>query len=140
MAKHPLSKREEKRELHRRALIKWSVAAGAALGVSRSKVFDILERAGGRDLAFAASANPTTRSVHIVAGNGGLAWFTQLWPITSIATANSQTLAWNFPGQTTVVAGTDKKLATGPQTPFMMLPAQNQMTAFLCGANETHTR
>jgi len=38
MAKHPLSKREEKRELHRRALIKWSVAAGAALGVSRSKI------------------------------------------------------------------------------------------------------
>lgn len=35
MAKHPLSKREEKRELTRRALIKWSVAAGAALGVSR---------------------------------------------------------------------------------------------------------
>lgn len=140
MAKHPLSKREEKRELHRRALIKWSVAAGAALGVSRSKVFDILERTGGRDIAFAAAANPTTRSVHVVAGNGGLAWFTQLWPHNDIAAANSSTLAWNFPGQATVVSGTDKKLTIGPQTPFAMLPAQNQMTCFLCGANETHTR
>jgi len=140
MAKHPLSKREEKRELNRRALIKWSVAAGAALGVSRAKIFDILEKSGGRDLAFAASANPTTRSVHVVAGNGGLAWFTQLWPHNDIAAANSSTLAWNFPGQSTVVTGTDKKLTIGPQTPFAMLPAQNQVTAFLCGANETHTR
>jgi hypothetical protein len=140
MAKHPLTKREEKRELNRRALIKWSVAAGAALGVSRSRIFDILEGAGGRELAYAASANPTTRSVHIVAGNGGLAWFTQLWPHNDIAAANSSTLAWNFPGQSTVVAGTDRKLTIGPQTPFAMLPAQNQMTAFLCGANETHTR
>jgi len=140
MAKHPLSKREEKRELHRRALIKWSVAAGAALGVSRSKVFDILERSGGRDLAYAASANPTTRSVHIVAGNGGLAWFTQLWPFNGIASQNSSTLSYNFPGQTTTVAGTDKKLIIGPATPFAMLPAQNQVTGFICGANETHTR
>ncbi len=140
MAKHPLSKREEKRELTRRALIKWSVAAGAALGVSRAKVFDILEKSGGRDLAFAAAANPTTRSVHIVAGNGGLAWFTQFWPHNDVAAANSSTLAWNFPGQSTVVAGTDRKLTIGPQTPFAMLPAQNQVTAFLCGNNETHTR
>lgn len=141
MAKHPLSKREEKRELTRRALIKWSVAAGAALGVSRSKVFDILEKSAGKDVAYAASANPTTRSVHIVAGNGGLAWFTQLWPIYSIGTAGSSTLAWNFPGtSTTTVSGTDRKLAIGPQTPFSALPPQNQMTAFLCGQNETHTR
>jgi hypothetical protein len=140
MAKHPLSKREEKRELTRRALIKWSVAAGAALGVSRAKVFDILEKSGGRDLAYAASANPTSRSVHVVAGNGGLAWFTQLWPINGIAGANSQTLCWNFPGAGTVVAGTDRKLTIGPQTPWASLPAQNQVTAFLCGRNETHTR
>jgi hypothetical protein len=140
MAKHPLTKREEKRELHRRALIKWSVAAGAALGVSRSKVFDILERSGGRELAFAAAANPTSRSVHIVAGNGGLAWFTQLFPFNGIASQNSATLSYNFPGMSSKVAGTDKTYTTGPATPFAMLPAQNQMTCFLCGANETHTR
>ena len=140
MAKHPLSKREEKRELSRRALIKWSVAAGAALGVSRSKVFDILEGSAGKDLAFAAAANPTTRSVHVVYGNGGLAWLTQFWPHNDVAAANSSTLAWNYPGMSTVVAGTDKKLTIGPQTPWAMLPAQNQVTAFLCGNNETHTR
>jgi len=140
MAKHPLSKREEKRELSRRALIKWSVAAGAALGVSRSKIFDILEKSSGRDTAFAAASNPTHRSVHIVAGNGGLAWFTQFWPFPAVGTANSGTLAWNYPGAQTVVAGTDRKLVIGPDTPFASLPAQNQMTCFLCGNNETHTR
>ena len=55
MAKSPFSKREEERQITRRALIKWSVAAGAALGVSRAKVFEILERTAGRDVAFAAA-------------------------------------------------------------------------------------
>ena len=73
MAKTPIAKRDEHHELTRRALIKWSVAAGAALGVSRSKVFEILERTAGKETAFAASENPTTRSVHMIFGNGGLA-------------------------------------------------------------------
>ena len=55
MAKTPIAKRDEHHELTRRALIKWSVAAGAALGVSRAKIFEILERTGGRDVAMAAS-------------------------------------------------------------------------------------
>ena len=99
MAKHPLSKRDEQQELTRRALIKWSVAAGAALGVSRAKVFDILEGAGGKSLAFAASENPTTRSVHVVAGNGGLAWFQLFWPQNDIAAAGNNSFAWHKPGQ-----------------------------------------
>ena len=87
MAKSKSTKRDEQRELTRRALIKWSVAAGAALGVSRSKVFEILEGTAGKDLAFAAAENATTRSVHIVAGNGGLAWFQLLWPQVDVAMA-----------------------------------------------------
>src|SRR4051812_31676322 len=94
MAKHPLSQRDEQRDLSRRALIKWSVAAGAALGVSRSKIFDILDKTGGRDLAYAAAESATTRSVHIVAGNGGLAWFTQLFPYPGIAAANNPNFAY----------------------------------------------
>jgi hypothetical protein len=139
MAKSPFSKRDEQRELTRRALIKWSVAAGAALGVSRAKIFDILEKSGGKDLAFAAAENATTRSVHIVAGNGGLAWFQLFWPQNDIAAANSTTAAWHKPGLSTVVAGTDNMLTIGPDTPWATLPAARQVTCFLCGANETHT-
>jgi hypothetical protein len=139
MAKSNASKRDEHQELTRRALIKWTVAAGAALGVSRSKVFDILERTAGKGVAYAAAMNPTHRSVHIVAGNGGLAWFQQFWPHNDVAAANNGAFAWNYPGMHTVVAGTDNPLTTGPMTPWASVPAQRQMTIFQCGNNETHT-
>jgi len=139
MAKSPFAKREESYELSRRALIKWTVAAGAALGVSRSKIFDILEGTAGRGTAFAAAANPTTRSFHIVAGNGGLAWFQLLWPQVDIAMANNPTFAWHRPGMASLVPGTFKPLATGPDTPWATVPAQRQLTGFVCGNNETHT-
>jgi hypothetical protein len=139
MAKTPFSKRDEQREISRRALIKWSVAAGAALGVSRSKIFEILEKTAGRDLAQAAAANATTRSVHLIAGNGGLAWFQLLWPQNDIAAANNPNFAWHRPGESMVLAGTDKPLTVGPDTPFRDLAATKQMTCFLAGSNETHT-
>jgi hypothetical protein len=139
MAKSPFSKRDEQREITRRALIKWSVAAGAALGVSRTKVFEILEKTAGRELAMAASANPTTRSVHLIAGNGGAAWFQLLWPHNDVAAAANPNFAWHRPGESMLVSGTDKPLTVGPDTPFKDLAATKQMTVFQCGANETHT-
>jgi len=139
MAKSPFSKRDEQRDISRRALIQWSVAAGAALGVSRSKIFEVLEKTAGRDLAYAASENVTARSVHLIAGNGGAAWFQLLWPHNDVAAANNTTFAWHRPGESMLVAGTDKPLTVGPDTPFKDLPAGRQMTVFQAGANETHT-
>ena len=140
MAKSPFSKRDQEREITRRALIQWSVAAGAALGVSRAKVFEILERTAGRDVAQAASASPTTRSVHLIAGNGGNAWFQLLWPHNDVAAANNTTFAWHRPGESRLIAGTDKPLTVGPDTPWVDLPAARQVTAFQMGNNETHTQ
>ena len=139
MAKSPFSKRDEQREISRRALIKWSVAAGAALGVSRSKIFDILEKTAGRDVAHAAAANATTRSVHLIAGNGGAAWWQLLWPHNDIAAANNPTFSWHRPGESSLAAGTFHPLTVGPDTPMRDLPGAKQITAFQCGANETHT-
>lgn len=68
------NKRDEEREVSRRALIKWSLAAGAALGVGRGTIIEILEKTGGKHLAQAAAVSTTKRSVHIRAGTGGLAW------------------------------------------------------------------
>jgi len=140
MAKSPLSKRDEQQEISRRALIKWTVAAGAALGVSRSKVFEILERTGGKGLAFAGAANPTARSVHLVGGNGGLAWTRQLFPAPDIALSGNGNLAYAFPGQAQLVGGTVKPLAAGPATPWATLPAARQVSVFVMGSNETHTQ
>ena len=144
MAKHPFTKREEERQLTRRALIKWSVAAGAALGVSRAKVFDILEGTAGRETAEAAADNAFARSIHLVAGNGGLAWFTQLFPHPEIALGTNQQFSYFALGNAGVakIAGAGapgQELVKGPATPFADLPAGRQMTAFLCGSNETHT-
>ncbi len=138
MAKHPLSKRDDRRELDRRSLIKWSLAAGAALGVTKGDVFGILERTGGRGLAYAASENATRRSVSLIAGNGGHAWFQLLWPQYDVARAADPGLSYHRPGMTTDVAGT-RNLVIGPDTPWATMPAQRQVTAFTCGRNETHT-
>src|SRR4051812_33995060 len=70
-----MSKRDRDREISRRALIRWSLAAGAALGVSRAGVLDVLSRAAGRGIADAAAATTTRRSVHLRGVEGGLAWF-----------------------------------------------------------------
>ena len=139
MAKSKTSQRDEKHELTRRALIKWSVAAGAALGVSRTKIFEVLERTGGSGVAYAASASATTRSVHLAAGNGGLAWFQTLWPQVDIAKARNPNFAWQRIGMEQDVAGSNQPLVIGPDTPWATLPVQRQVTCFTCGANETHT-
>ena len=138
MAKSPFSKRDEQYELSRRALIKWTVAAGAALGVSRSKVFDILTQTGGSGVAHALTAVNRARSVHFACGNGGLAWCQLLWPHPEIAQANNPTFAWHKPGQGQLAAGTNKPLFIGPDTPWAALPAARQVTGFVAGTNRTH--
>ena len=139
MARHPLTNRDDRQNVTRRALIKWSLAAGAALGVSRAKIFDILEGSAGKDVAMAAAERSVCRSVHLVAGAGGLAWFQLLWPQVEVAMANNGTFAWHKPGTASLISGTAKPLAKGPDTPFANLAPDRQMTCFTCGTNETHT-
>ncbi|HEU4732001.1 MAG TPA: hypothetical protein VFT22_29095 [Kofleriaceae bacterium] len=139
MARPQTSRRDERRDLTRRALIQWSVAAGAALGVSRSKIFDILERSAGKGVAFAASEHATTRSVHLAAGNGGLSWFQLFWPQVDVARARNPSFAWHQVGMEQDVPGTAQPLVVGPDTPWTSLAAQRQVTCFTCGSNETHT-
>ena len=134
--------RDQERELTRRALIKWSLATGVALGVSQSRILEILERHGGRGVAEAASTNPTKRSVHLRGVNGGIAWFTLLWPQNGIAAAagNNPNTTWPFAAtQTRKITGTGGDLTLGPNTPFANLEPAKQMTAFMCGSNEAHT-
>src|SRR5262249_28285817 len=124
MAKSQTSKRDEKHELTRRALIKWSIATGAALGVSRSKIYEILESTAGKSVAFAASAQLINRTFDIEFGNGSLSWMTLFWPLPKIAAAATPTnnFSWHKPGMQTVVQGTDRPLTIGPDTPWAKLP------------------
>ena len=128
------------RALGRRALVKWSIATGAALGLAHWQVLEILEGTAGRALAQEASCALTNRSVHIVAGDGGLAWFNLLWPHVDIARARRDDFAWHAVGEEELLSGTDRPLVVGPQTPWRSLSGRRQVSAFMAGNNETHTR
>ena len=139
MAKSKTTVKEERRDLSRRSLIKWSLAAGAAMAIPRWKVFEVLEGSAGKALAADASCLSTNRSVHLVAGIGGFAWFQLLWPHHDVALAANNAFAFHAPGQATEASGTDRKLVFAPETPFKTLPAVRQMSVFMAGNNETHT-
>lgn len=129
-----------KQELSRRSLIKWGLFAGAALGLSRWKVYEVLEDAVSPEVAAEAACQPTNRSVHIAAGTGGFAWYQLLWPHNDVVAGGNQGAAFHAFGQTRMATGTDRPLTLAPQTPFKNAPGNKQMTALMAGANETHTR
>jgi hypothetical protein len=133
------SNRDDRDLLSRRALIKYSMFVGAALGLPRWKVFEVLESAGGRALAAEAACATTNRSVHIIAGTGGFAWFQLLWPHNDVAAAGNPNFAFHAPGEQTLAPDTDKPLTLGPEAPWKTISGRRQVTALMAGENETHT-
>jgi len=134
------SSSDEQHAMTRRALIKWSVAAAAALGVSRTRLFEILERVAGKGVAYAAAESSATRLVALSCGNGGLSHFQLFWPQVDVARARDPRFAWHRIGEERMVDGTDLPLAIGPDTPWAGLPPERQITGFVCGVTETHVR
>jgi len=134
-----MSNRDQDREIGRRALIKWSIAAGAALGVCRSRICEILEKSAGKSVAIAAGAMHNKRSVHIRAGNGGMAWFQLMWPHNDVAAARNVNFAWHQVGNESLATGTAKPLTIGPDTPFAGIDGKLNISAFMAGTNEQHT-
>ncbi len=132
--------KDDKYDLSRRNLIKWGLYAGAALGLARWKVYEALEGSVGKAIAAEAACQATNRSVHIVAGTGGFAWYQLLWPHNDVVAGGNATAAFHAFGQTTMATGTDRPLTLSPQAPFRMAPGNKQITALMAGANETHTR
>ena len=68
----------------RRSFLRWGVAASVALGLDRARFLNIINDTAGSAMADTAANSATSKSVHLVAGNGGLAWFTQLFPYPTI--------------------------------------------------------
>lgn len=134
------NKRDEQRMLGRRSLIKLALATGAAYGLSHSTVLDVLAGSAGTALADDAACMGSNRSLHIVAGSGGFAWFQLLWPHVDVANARNDNFAWHAVGEEMAAVGTDKPLVLGPETPWRTAPGRRQVSAFMSGTNETHTR
>lgn len=123
----------------RRQFIKWSTAVAAALGIERTRYLDVLGDRGGVALADTAGCATTAKSVHLIGDNGGLAWFTQLFPYPDIATANNPSFAY-YASTATKAQGTTNPLVYSPDSPFQTLPASKQMSVFVAGTNQTHTK
>lgn len=123
----------------RRSFLRWSTAVGAALAVDRSKVLNVIADSAGSAMADTASCADTNKSIHIVAGNGGFAWYNLLWPHVEIAQSNNQSFAYHAFGQGGLATGSDKPLYLGPQAPWSDYGKAKQVTAMMCGTNEAHT-
>jgi hypothetical protein len=123
----------------RREFIRWSATLGAVLGLERSRVLDVLSGTAGTALADQAACPTTMRSVHLVGGNGGFAWFQLLFPHTDVAMNGGNNVAFHAMGQAKTAVGTDKPLVYAPQSPFQTLGKSKQISAFMAGNNETHT-
>ncbi|HEV7733484.1 MAG TPA: hypothetical protein VGR62_15055 [Candidatus Binatia bacterium] len=84
------------------------------------------------------------RTVHIIGGNGGLAWFTIVWPLPAVIAANSATYSYDDVTLAAQVPGTEAghplyARRIGARTLFDGTGTQPQPSVFVAGANQTHT-
>ncbi|HJZ86370.1 MAG TPA: hypothetical protein VKN99_14415 [Polyangia bacterium] len=135
-----MRKTVELRGASRRDFIRWGIYVGGLLGVRPWRIFEVLEDTGGKALAAQAACLSTNRSVHIVAGNGGQAWFNLLWPHVDVAQSGNDRFAFHAFGEGGLLAGTDKPLYLGPQAPWRSYGISKAVTAFMAGTNEAHTQ
>lgn len=124
----------------RRDFLRWSVAASVALGLDRARLLNVINDTAGTALADTAANSATSKSVHLVAGNGGLSWFTQLFPYPAIAKSGNAQAAVYAATSAYKDAPTDKPSVYAPDSPFQKLSKTQQMTVFIAGNNETHTK
>ncbi|EYF08850.1 hypothetical protein [Chondromyces apiculatus] len=122
----------------RRTFLKLTTAFGAAIGLDQAGILNAIADVGGSALAQSAKA-PTKKSIHLIAGNGGFAWFNLLWPHRDIAMSGNNNFSYHRMGQ--VQEGdTDEPSAVGPDTPFVGMGRNKQVSIFGCGVNQTHTQ
>ena len=125
---------------NRRSFLRWASAAGALLALDRSKVLDVLSDSGGDALAQEAACAATNRSLHIVAGDGGFAWFQLLWPHVAVARSGNDGFAYHAFGQSKKALDTDKDFELSPEAPWQDLDKGKRISAFMAGTNQTHTQ
>ena len=123
----------------RRDFIRWAAVAGAAMGLERSRLLDVLNDTGGSALADSAACGFTAKSLHIIDGGGGIANWTQCFPLEAQALNTNPNVAFYAPGTAKAAAGYD------PAHPWWYgknTPHQDgvwKWTGFLAGTNEQHT-
>jgi hypothetical protein len=98
---------------------------------------------GGGDAPAPAVDCKVQRVVHIIAGNGGFAWFTLVWPAPAVITSFQPTFAYDDPGNaanaTTDPAHPLFARRIGARALWDGLGQDPQPSVFIAGSNETHT-
>lgn len=122
----------------RRNFLRFTAAAGAVFALDRAKVLDVISDTAGVAMADESCA-ATMRSVHIVAGDGGFAWFQLLFPHTEIATSNNGDFAFHAKGKAVKATDTDNAFYFAPETPWQKMDKGKRISAFMAGQNQTHT-
>ena len=137
-----MSKRDQDREVSRRALIKWSLAAGAALGVARSTCSSILERTAGKRVAEAAARD----AEQALGPHSRRQRRARVVPADVAAqrcrrrAQHDVRVAVPRRGQTTMIAGTDEAADDrSADRVRARTPRAKQITALMAGTNEQHT-
>jgi len=123
----------------RREFLKWSATVAALLGLERSRFLDVLSSTSGSAMADEGACGKTSKSVHLIAGNGGLAWFTQLFPHPAVAKSGNNQVSYYGSAADVKDAPTDMPSVYGKYSPFQTLGKSKQMTMFIAGTNQTHT-
>jgi len=128
----------------RRDFIKGVMAASAALGLGPTRALELLDDIGGS--ALAAGAINANRTVHILGGTGGLAWFSMVWPVPGTITEfqTNPSVPWDDmakAGKITSGALEDRTLyhrKVNGQPLWSSYGDKKLVTAMLCGTNTGH--
>src|SRR4051812_2677890 len=101
----------------RRNFLRFTAAVGAVFALDRAKVLDVISDSAGTAMADDACGT-TNRSIHIVAGDGGFAWFSLLFPHVDIAMSTNANFAFHAAGKAVKATDTDNPFAFAPETPW----------------------
>jgi hypothetical protein len=127
----------------RRDFLRWSATVAACLGVERARLLNVLNDTAGTAAADNAACATINRVVSIVDGIGGLANWTQVFPVPAVVTSTNANFAHYSLGTSMPAAGYDNLNAQNAYRYVAESPWQNagrwKMSAFLAGRDETHT-
>lgn len=101
-------------------------------------------RSDGSTLGPPVTECAAQRVVQLVGGNGGLAWFTQVWPIPDVISAYQPDFAYDDPKLAKLVSPSNApplfaRLLPGPRAVWETVGARPMPTIFVAGTNLTHT-
>jgi hypothetical protein len=130
------------RGIERRQFLKWSSMIAALLGVERWRHLEVLHGLGGYALADTANAAAKIGvNINLVGGNGGLANWTLVFPVSGVATKTDANFAHHEPGSGVKSTLTDKSMWYSKEMApvFANRPKTQQVTAYTAGATGGHT-